>query len=389
MKQHLVFVVLVSGWLACTLYAGNDMGADRLPDFSWDTVPRYMHVRKATSFTPEEIRYLASFPLITFEKTTGMKDAGSTEKGTLLAAQAVKAINPRAKILYYRNILVHYTAYDADAALDAIPGALLSDQNGNTKLIRNRVAAYDLSNPGLQAWWLDHAKAVCGSPYIDGLFVDGNIKVLEPGYLRKELGAAKKAAIEKAYHEMMGSLHETLGLDKLVIANIIRARFTKGGLEYLDYFDGSYIEGFEHAVGGMSRETYMANGIEAIQTAARKGKVIAFTMGMGKAQAGQMGIDESRSQITDLAAMQPRFKYALGIFLICAEKYSYFLAHDGYGVDGGRNRFWMQDFPEYSRALGPPKGPAIEAGWTYTREFEHAQVTLDIQNQQAQIIWEE
>ena len=67
-----------------------------------------MHVRKATAFSAEEIEYLATFPLITFEKTTGRKDSGSTEKGTVRAAKAVKALNPKTKILYYRNILVHY-----------------------------------------------------------------------------------------------------------------------------------------------------------------------------------------------------------------------------------------------------------------------------------------
>ena len=51
-----------------------------------------MHVRKMTAFTPEEVEYLATFPLITFEKTTGMKDFGSTEKGTYMAAKAVKEI---------------------------------------------------------------------------------------------------------------------------------------------------------------------------------------------------------------------------------------------------------------------------------------------------------
>ncbi|MEI6892732.1 MAG: hypothetical protein V5783_11235 [Pontiella sp.] len=39
---------------------------DRMPEFSWDTVPRYMHVRKATAFTSEEIGFLATIPLITF-----------------------------------------------------------------------------------------------------------------------------------------------------------------------------------------------------------------------------------------------------------------------------------------------------------------------------------
>lgn len=386
--MKLLTCILLSIVSACTLHAGQDVLGTRLPNFSWDTVPCYMHVRKATAFTPEEIRYLASFPLITFEKTTGKQDTGSTEKGTLRAALAVKTLNPRVKILYYRNILVHYSAYDADGPLDAIPGALLSDKNGNTKLIRNRVAAYDLSNPKLQAWWLGHAREVCNSPYIDGLFVDGNIKVLEPGFLRKQVGAEKKAAVKKAYHEMMGSLHKTLGPDKLVLANILRARFTNAGLEYLDYFDGSYIEGFEHAIGGMSREQYMAKGIAAIQQAARSGKIIAFTMGMGKAQKSKMGIDESRSQDFDLASFQPRFNYALGIFLICAEKYSYFLASGGYGVDNGQNHLWMKNIPEYSRPLGPPKGPAVNSGWTYTREFEHARVVLDIRNEKADITWE-
>jgi len=69
--------------------------AERFPDFSWDRVPLYMHIRKSTGFTPEELRYLAGFPLIAFEKTTGATDYGSTEKGTLEAARAVKRLCTR------------------------------------------------------------------------------------------------------------------------------------------------------------------------------------------------------------------------------------------------------------------------------------------------------
>jgi len=36
------------------------------PTFSWDRVPQYMHIRKAEKFTDAEIKYLASFPLVTF-----------------------------------------------------------------------------------------------------------------------------------------------------------------------------------------------------------------------------------------------------------------------------------------------------------------------------------
>ena len=36
---------------------------------------------------------------------------------------------------------------------------------------------------------------------------------------------------------------------------------------------------------------------------------------------------------------------------------------------------------------GAPNGPAVKSEWTYTREFEYAWVNLDIQNEQAEIIW--
>lgn len=269
--------------------------AAQLPDFSWDTVPRYMHVRKATAFTPEEAEYLATFPLITFEKTTGAREFGGTEAGTVQAAKAVKAINPRTKILYYRNILVHYSSYAANAQLASISNAFLADKKGNQKLVRKTVKAYDLSNPAVQSWWLTHAKQACKSEYIDGIFVDGNIKALEPSYLLRHVGKAKKQAVTKGYHRMMKQLRADAGSESLVLANIIRARFDDAGLEYIEPFDGSYTEGFEHAVKGMSREDYMAKGIAAIQSAARSGKIIAFTMTKGSYTDTDMDMEPSQS----------------------------------------------------------------------------------------------
>ena len=360
---------------------------DRMPAFSWDTVPRYMHVRKATAFTPEEIEYIATFPLITFEKTTGMKEFGNTEQGTWQAAKAVKEANSRSKILYYRNVFVHYAMYGADKELADVSDVFLSDKKGNTKLVRGKVPAYDLSNPAVQQWWLLNAELMCKSKYIDGLFVDGNIKVLEPGYLQRQVGEKKKAEVEKAYHQMMKKLPKTVGRDKLIIANIIRARFDQAGLEYLEYFDGSYIEGFEHAVGGMSRDDYMAKGIEAIQTAACAGKIIAFTIGMGKYTDTDMDVETSDELTKDFATDHDRLTYSLALFLICAEKHSYFMASDGYGVDGGESALWMNDIPEYAYPLGAPNGPAVKNGYIYKRNFKHGSVMVDIQNQKAEIVW--
>lgn len=355
--------------------------ADRMPEFSWDTVPRYMHVRKATAFTQQEIAYLASFPLVTFEKNTGHQEFGSTEAGVLKAAEAVKKVNPETKVLYYRNIIVHYGGYAANAELEAMPNAFLADDIGDTKLVRGAVRAYDLSNPAVRKWWLSSAKEVCSSDLIDGLFVDGSIKVLEPGYLKKDVGAEKKDAVAKAYHQMMKQLPKVLGPDKLVVANIIRARFEDAGLKYMDYFDGSYIEGFQHAVGKTSNEDYVAKGIAAIQMAARKGKIIAFTTGLGKGDESDP-VDVARGT-ADLD--QDSLTYAIALFLICAEKYSYLMLSDGYGVDGGRSKLWMRDIPEFNSPLGAPLGPAVREGYVYTRKFEHADVWIDIKKRKARI----
>ena len=356
------------------------------PEFTWDRIPLYMHIRKATSFTDEEIAFLAKFPLITFEKENGHSDHGSVEKGTLNSAQRVKSINPKTKILYYRNVIVHYGNYAVDKGLKSIPGAFLSDEQGNTKLVRNRVQAYDLSNADLRRWWVEACKDMTSDSAIDGIFLDGNIKALERGYLARQIGRDKKKQTVDGYHLMMKQTREAIGSDQLMIANILRARFDNGGLEHLDYFDGSYLEGFFHHVGQVSYEEYVAKGIDAMQKAARQGKIIAFTAGLSAPEnSSEMGIDEAHATVANDEEARAALAYPLGIFLICAEKYSYFRVHEGYSANG--NDHWMRSFPEYDRPLGPPNGPADKDGFRYHRTFEHASVTVDIEKRTAEIQW--
>ncbi len=115
------------------------------------------------------------------------------------------------------------------------------------------------------------------------------------------------------------------GPKQLLIANILRARFKNGGLEYLDYFDGSYLEDFFHKVGKASYEEYVAKVIELMQKAARQGKIIAFTAGLAEPKnSSKMEIDESHASVESNEEARAALAYPLGIFLICAEKYSYF-----------------------------------------------------------------
>lgn len=384
--------VILTALLFAPLTAAESLiDSDKLPAFSWDRVPQYMHLRKAQKFTDAEIKYLASFPLLTFEKTTGHKAFQTTEDGILAAAKAVKEVNPLAKILYYRNVIVHYGTYKANAEIERMPNAFLVGRKGKTKLVRNVCEAYDLSNPQVREWWVGHAKQICTDPAIDGLFFDGNIKVLSPGYLTRDIGQEKKAAQLAGYETMMVEARKALGPDKIMLANVLRVGQSKDdGLEAIKRFDGSYIEGFELAASPEQKKDNVAKGIVAFQKAARDGFIVAFTAGLSELNEEEgdlnpQSTDEIRKGLSEKDNHTKRFEYLLALFLICAEKHSYFLAHDGYGAE--QSEVWMKRPAELERPLGEPKGPAVQSGYIYTREFDHAKVRLDIQNEVGAITW--
>ncbi len=361
----------------------------RYPRFSWDHVPLYMHIRKDVAYTPEELRFIARFPLITFEKANGHKSFGSVEKGTLAAARAIKKLNPHTKILYYRNVFVHYGGYEANARIEKINGAFLKSPDGNMKLIRKQLYAYDLTNPQVRSWWVESAVKVANDPAIDGIFFDGNVKVLVPGFLGHTIGMAKKKKIVDSYFNMLAQVRKELHPNKLMIANILRARFGDRALEYLQPFDGSYLECFTQNVGGVSYEDYVAKGIELVQQATRQGKIIAFTSGFHTQQqarnTSEQKIDEQHRRVQSAEEARQGLIYPMAMFLIMAEKYCYMRIHEGYSAN--RNKNWMRWFPEYDRPLGPPLGPAVRTGYRYTRRFQHATVWLDLKKRQGKIVW--
>ena len=366
--------------------------ASRLPDFSWDRVPLYMHIRKAKNFTEDEIKYLATFPLVTFEKTTGSETFKSTEDGTLAAAKAVKEINPSTKVLYYRNVTVHYGTYKANAEIDKVPGAFLVGKEGKTKLnLNGKYEAYDLNDPQVREWWVGNVKQLCADPVIDGVFLDGIVKVLSLGYMVRDIGKERKAALVEGYKTMMTETRQAIGPDKIMLANVLRVGTPDNGLEAIKQFDGSYLEHFETFGEKVASRNYLAQSIETFQKAAREGYMIAMTVGLSEmdTEDGERNLhktDEIRKGLGANEDYSKRLNYLLSLFLVCAEKHSYFLAHDGYHAFK-KNKVWMTRPAEFDRPLGPPKGPAVQDGFIYTREFAHAKVRVDIDNQVGEIEW--
>jgi hypothetical protein len=241
-------------------------------------------------------------------------------------------------------------------------------------------------------WWVRTATEGCADDAIDGLFLDGNIKVLTP-YKESQLPPGKKAAVAAAYHDMMKQTRAALPHGKLMLANIIRALLPDSGLEALEYFHGSYLEGFMLSSDDLSKADYIVKGIEAAQTAARQGKIIAMTLGLGDSAADEDKVDDSRAKLDGLSGHQKRIDFYIALFLVCAEEQSYLNLHDNYCVDTRNghcmSKMWLKRLPEYDRPLGPPKGPAKRDGYVFTREFEHVSVRVDIEEETGEIVWKE
>ena len=58
-KPYTLLILLVVSLSACvTQKIETTVVKHKLPEFSWDKMPLYMHLRKATSFTNKEIDYI-------------------------------------------------------------------------------------------------------------------------------------------------------------------------------------------------------------------------------------------------------------------------------------------------------------------------------------------
>jgi hypothetical protein len=92
---------------------------------------------------------------------------------------------------------------------------------------------------------------------------------------------------------------------------------------------------------------------------------------------------ESQTPAANLERM-PAFSWDTVPLYVHIRKDSYFDLKDGY--DAKTSKIWMTHRADYDRLLGAPKGPAVRDGYTYTWEFAHASVRLDIENQTGEVV---
>ncbi len=286
-------------------------------------------MRKDVDYSAEEINHLATYPVIVFEKATGFRSHEDVETGTLIAAQAVKQVNPRAKTFFYWNVVIEYGNYQANEEFDRNANRWGFRKIGSDEVFKfkGKYSIFDLTNPAMQDWWVRTACRMAAHEAIDGIFIDA---ICKAGPIT-EGGPAQSYPIydlnkhSQGYWEMANKLRSSLRRDTLVLGNAIRVSFPNYNMDHLRYMDGSYLERWSIPMGTWSYEDYVATGIGAMQDALAQGKIVLFSCGpeaYGRAGAEVFG----RLKSTDerLEWMRENIDYPLAIFLIVAERHAYF-----------------------------------------------------------------
>lgn len=368
-------ILLFPAAVLTQLLVGSLSAGEAAPPFSWDHVPLYAHVGKASGdFTPEELDFLAEhFNLITLNHGQAVRKRATTEAGIEEAARQIKRRNPEAKVLFYWNVFLDVPNYAAQRTLP-VKGHL-QDREGNPVLVRRRVFTYDLSRDDVRAWWTDVAAGAVEKGSCDGIFADALPKVVSAGR-QHALAPGKAAALQEGLIAMLEQTRHKLGPEKLVIFNGLRGR---EGASFLPLTSGAMIEHFSH-FSGVGKEK-MAEDLDSMRAAARAGKIVCFKAWPGFSWLDADMMKKPHDELARLA--RERITFPLACFLVAAERNCYFCYTWGYR-EGHGTFDW---YPEFEKPLGPPQGECRRDGWTYRREFAHASVFLDLEEMTATIDW--
>ncbi len=356
------------------------------PTFSWETVPVYIHFGKSSGpLTDNELKFVASTAnFVCLEKGHGMSQLGSTEKGTARDAMRLKKLNPDMKVLFYWNTFLNYELYDACDEMEAHPDWLFRDRAGDLIYKTRRLEQYNLLNPEFRRWWASIAGKAVKQYGCDGIFMDAVNQAKRPLWMQRGWGPGNEPLLTDAVIDMMQRAKQEMGEGSILLYNGLRSsdtdETTTGG-EYLPYADGTNVEHFT-AFRSRSKES-IARDIESISKAGLSGKLV-VVKGWPNPDFTWLNAAKMKLPAETLAEeATEQMTFSLACYLVAAEQNCYFCYSWGYREQHGS----LIDYPQFKRPLGNPTGHARRTDWTYTRSFQHAEVTVDLSNRIANILW--
>lgn len=354
---------------------------------------------------------------------------------TVKQARILKTINPKIKFLVYQNADLGPLTQNATATISAHPEWWCRDDNGQP--LKTRQGYYlNHSLAAVRTFYNNYPLEVFGSEakeLLDGVFHDGmgyNPHSLPNTNLARNddwfRGLMKMADEGRAIYGGLngGELWGNAALGVTARYN----NFTYNGEPVswhtsMDHLDTGFLEGagcmwyMNTTTGEWIPEEFQIF-LEGVINASTAGKTVVLHFNPGPSFPPFQNVptnpspsynkfiattwvgpnklpnttDEIRKAAADVLVQ------SLAPFLIVVNEhvflqYSWFYeVQDGHipcpnGIECGMPSEW---YPEYSKPLGPPKGPAVRNGYVWTREFEHASVYVDARSRAAsKITWHE
>ncbi|MBP1840074.1 putative glycoside hydrolase [Formosa algae] len=357
---------------------------DSYPQFSWDTTPTYyMFGDKERVLSSDELKFIAERThFICIEKSHGYEELGAAELGAKHEAAAFKAIKPDMKVLFYFNAALAwpYTSYSKDFTKERIDSSpqlksfLIENPKTGELAEKHTAFLFNVLNPDFRDWWVETVAKGVEDSGCDGAFIDqmhGNVNLMKD----------KKEDIEIAMGEMMGNLKKRLGDDKILLANNANSDSAKFVYPVSDALM------FENYSAVHYKKENLLSDWDGMLKNAKEGKVSVFRLGVEGHDRGFLRSISNEEKYKVMPKIsQEKLEYALACYLIGAQPYSYFMYSWGWALADGS----LVDYPELQKPLGAPKGAyhrTIPNGWEFTREFEHANVWINIESRKAKITW--
>ncbi len=368
---------------------GAFVAPEHYPAFSWETVPVYMMFAHGDRLLHDsEVRKIAGETnFICIEKDHGLRPLGDAVLGLEHERKAFKKVNPGIKVLAYLNSALtypftRYTKALSPKTIDQHPemkAFLMTDPKTGEPLEFMNQYCLNVLNPDMRAWWSDAGADMVRVTGADGIFID---QMHGFSWLH---GRLKRQAVADGVADMMAQLKAKIGPEKIFLAN--NAARIDAIFEVADAFM------FEHYKRSATHtKEKLLEDWELMENIADAGKICIYRFSPEPGPDSPLvdfldGGSRVGAKHDDYAALsKEQLEFYLALYLIGAQRYSYFQWNWAWDLRGGP----LEHYPEFHKPLGKPLGKYRRVHpdqWEFTREFEHASVWVDTEAWKARIDW--
>ena len=337
----------------------------KMPYFSYDTVPVFMHTCNSSGpWNDTTLKYFAKYPIITFEKGTGVNSTQEpysslyTEDKIIKACKQIKSIKPEIICIMYYNSMYDWPYYYLHEILASNPKYWLRDNNNRIVLHggdknfpqpEQGMLIPDYRQPEVQQLWASECINVTTQNYgiVDGCYMDkpqmnlNNLKgynFTQQDMITFETGHNKSMALTQA------------------AMNASNASFT--------ITDHQFVPQGIIATMLLMLDKPNENNIELLMSFVERGILVeVYTSGCSD---------------------KDTFMSTLAAFLIGMGRYSYYACSSGWIWPDG----WDIWYDEYDKPLGKPVSKGILKNGVYSRGFKSGtNVTFDTSTNTGKIDW--